>query len=178
MEQLKEKLTSTFEKVQYDTEDLISNLQERIDNSEAREQFMVLKNSATRKISNDLSKARKELRQLKDATEIDAYLDDVREGFDDFVTRVRSIATDLDNGIDVSSVLEDLKTETSGVMGKVETKVKDLAKDAKLEERFAEAKDKGADAISSIKEKAEDLTKDVQGKSESLVDKIKEKLGK
>ena len=54
MNEIKEKVAKTFEKIQYESEDLVASLQDKIDTEELSENFVKLKNATTRKISFDL----------------------------------------------------------------------------------------------------------------------------
>lgn len=178
MNEIKEKVAKTFEKIQYESEDLVASLQDKIDTEELSENFVKLKNATTRKISFDLQRIQKEIKQLKEVSEIDAYLDDAKDHFEDFFTNVKEKIEDISNGVDVSEFVENLSEETSDVLEKVTTKVKNLAKEAKLDEKMDNLSDKSSETVHHIKEKTEEFTKEISERSSSILDKLKDKLGK
>lgn len=189
MSNLKDKVASTFEKIQYESEDLIASLQSKVDDSEVGATFLKLKNATSRKIGQTLNKVQKELRQLNEVDEISGYLDEAGEYFSGFFSEVREKANLLERGENIDDYLGELKDETGDTIDKLAQQAKQKVKDAKLDEKFDSLKEKGEETYDSLKEKGgdtfedlksktEDLTKEAREKSEDFLSKMKEKLGK
>ncbi len=178
MSKIKDKVEKTFEKIQYESEDLVASLQEKIDTEEVNETFVRLKNATTRKISRDLHQIQKELKQINDVDEISAYLDEVKDQFTGFFDSVRSTIVDITYNVDVSEYLDKLSDETSDALSKMTSKVKSLAKEAQLDKKMESLSEKGTEAVNTIKSKSEEISKEVSERSSTIMDKLKEKIGK
>lgn len=172
---LKKKLVSTFETVQFESEMLVSLLSSKIqENHEYTNQLIDLKKEVMVRVSKRLKHINSELLNFHSVEDIDLYLDAITLEYKDFVKTVRSKVDEVESGQDIMDYIFHLKEENGDLFHRLAQKAKPGFDSFVKNEKVQEISDKTKEFLEDRKPQIEKL----QSKVNDLVENFKERVGK
>ena len=176
MNDLKNKVASIFEEIQYESEDLIAGLIEEAADSPVEEQLKSLRVTSSQHISKELKKASADLTSFASTDEIEVYLDYLKQRFKDFFAEVKHQEALVLEGQDIDEFVEHLKQESDDWVYKMTQKSKEVVQQAKEKLNLEDVNKKASETWHQLKEKSTDVIDEVKEKSSDVWHQVKEKF--
>lgn len=172
---IKKKLVSTFETIQFESEMLVSSLATKIqEEQESSKQLVELKKEVMVRLSKRLKHIQSELLNFHSTDDIDLYLDAVSLENKDFVKTVKTKIKEAEEGNDIMDYVFHLKEENGDLFHRLSQKAKPAIENFTENETVQELSDKAKDFIEDKKPQIEKI----QSKVNEIVVSIKERVGK
>ncbi len=176
MNELKNKLTSVFEEIQYESEDLIAGLIEEAADSPVEERLNALRIVSSHYITRELKKASNDLTSFDTITEIDAYLDHLQNRFKDFFVSIKDQEELVLEGQDITEFIDHLKLESDDWVYKLTQKSKEVVHQVSEKLHLEEGKQKASDTWHQVKDKSSEVLEEVKEKSTDAWHQVKDKI--
>lgn len=176
MNELKNKLRSVFEEIQYESEDLIAGLIEEATDSPVEERLNALRVVSSHYITRELKKASNDLTTFDTTTEIDAYLDHLQSRFKDFFVSIKDQEELVLEGQDITEFIDQLKLESDDWVYKLTQKSKELAHQVSDKLQLEEGKQKASETWHQVKDKSTEVYEEVKEKSSDAWHQVKDKI--
>ncbi len=172
---IKRKLVTTFESIQFESEMLSSTLSSKIQEEPIYvDQLVDLRREVITRVSKRLKHIKTELLNFHNIDDIGLYLDAISLESKDFVKMVKSKIEDLEAGNDINDYIFQLKEENGDLFHRLSQKAKPKIDSFVENEKVQEFSEKTRDFIDERKPQIEKL----QSKVNDLVENIKERVGK
>ncbi len=176
MSDLKNKVTSIFEEIQYVSEDLIAGLIQEAQDSPVEDRLKALRVASSYRISHDLKKASSDLVSLESVEEVESYLDHFQERFKLFVDQVKEQEAHALEGMDISDFIHQLKEESEDWVYKATLKSKELAQQVSDKLNLEDLNQKASETWHQVKDKTADVYEEVKQKSLDTWEHVKDKV--
>lgn len=174
MNDVKQKVTSVFEEIQYESEDLIAGLIQEAQDSPVADRLKSLRVASSHRINRELKKASTDLVSLDSLEELDAYLDHFKDRFHDFVGQVKEQEALALEGMDIAEFVDHLKAESQDWVYKATQKSKELVSQVNDKLNLDQLNQKVSETWHSVKEKSVEVYEEVKQKSLDTLEQLKD----